>query len=76
MALHRREIHFRDRLLGDAGNVATVGKYAEQLRLHITEDERPIALDYIAQQKMLAVDIDIVETAINDLLGWDRFIEP
>ena len=31
-ALNRLEHHFQHRLLVDAGNVATVGEYAEQLR--------------------------------------------
>ena len=75
-ALHRLETHFHDRLLVDAGNATDVGTYAEQLRLRITEDERSIVLDHIGQQKMVAVNIDIVETAINELLGWERFIEP
>ena len=75
-ALNRLEHHFRDRLLVDAGNVFTTGEYAEQLRLNITEDERSIVLDYIAEKKMVAVTIDVVEDAINELLGWDRFIEP
>ena len=76
MALNRLENHFHDRLLVDAGNVTTVGLYAEQLRLRITEAERSIVLDYIAEQKMVVVSIDVVEEAINTLLGWDRFIEP
>ena len=75
-ALHRLEGHFQHRLLVDAGNVAMVGEYAEQLRLRITEDEGGIVLDYIAEQKMVVVTIDIVEDAINELLGWDRFVEP
>ena len=75
-ALNRLEHHFHDRLLVDAGNVSTVGEYAEQLRLRITEDERPVVLDYIAKKQMVAVNIDIVETAINERFGWDRFIEP
>ena len=75
-ALNRLENHFHDRLLMDVGNVATVGEYAEQLRLTITEDERSTVLDYIAEQKMVVVTIDVVEEAINSLLGWDRFIEP
>ena len=29
-----------------------------------------------AKQKMVTVNIDIVEAVINELLGWDRFIEP
>lgn len=75
-ALQRLESHFHDRLLVDVGNTTSVSEYAEQLRLRITEDERSIVLDYIAQQKMVVVTIDHVENAINDLLGWDRFIEP
>ena len=75
-ALNRLEHHFRDRLLVDVGNVSIVGTYAEQLRLRITEDERPTVLDYIGEQKMAVVTIDIVETAINERFGWDRFIEP
>ena len=75
-ALNRLEHHFRDRLLMDAGNVFTIGEYAEQLRLQITEDERATVLDYIAEEKMVVVTIDIVEEAINSLLGWNRFIEP
>ena len=75
-ASNRLENHFQDRLLVDAGNVATVGEYAAQLRLRISEDERATVLDYIAERKMVAVTIDIVETAINERFGWDRFIEP
>lgn len=74
-ALNRLETHFHDRLLVDAGNVATVGEYAEQLRLRITEDERSVILDYITEQKMVVLTIDVVETAINELFE-DRFIEP
>ena len=70
------EHHSRDRLLVDTGNVTTFGTYAEQLRLHITEDERPVVLDYIAERKMVAVTIEVVEDAINERLGWDRFSEP
>ena len=75
-AQDRLESHFHDRLLVDAGNVATIGTYAEQLRLKITEDEWSTVLDYIAEKQMVLVTIDVVETAINDLLGWDRFVEP
>ena len=75
-ALHRLEDHFHNRLLVDVGNVAAVGTYAEQLRLKITEDERSTVLDYIAEKQMVMVTIDVVETAINELLGWGRFIEP
>ena len=75
-ALNRLEHHFRDRLLVNVGDVNIVGEYAEQLRLRITESERSIVLDHIAEQKMVVVTIDVVEEAINSLLGWDRFIEP
>ena len=73
-ALNRLENHFHHRLLVDVGNVTTVGEHAEQLRLNITEDERSVVLDYIAEQKVV-VTIDIVEEAINSLFE-DRFIEP
>ena len=75
-ALNRLEHHFRDRLLVDAGNVATVGTYAEQLRLRITEDERGTVLDYMAEKQMVTVNIDVVEDAINERFGWNRFVEP
>ena len=74
-ALARLEHRFRDCLLVDAGNVATVGVRAEELRLRITEDERSAVLDYIAERQMVVVNIDIVEAVINDLFV-DRFIEP
>ncbi len=75
-ALSRLEHHFRDRLLVDVGNVATVGTYAEQLRLRITEDERSVVLDHIAERRMTTITIDVVEDAINERFGWERFIEP
>ena len=73
-ALARLEHHFRDRLLVNAGDVSTVGTYAEELRLYITEDERATMLDYIGERRTVAVNIDIVEAAINELFV-DRFIE-
>ena len=75
-ALDQLESHFQNALLVNAGNVSSVGTYAEQLRLSITEDERATVLDYIAEKQMVLVTIDYVEDAINELLGWDRFIEP
>lgn len=75
-ALTRLEHHFHDRLLAEAGNAATVGTYAEQLRLRITVDERPVVLDHIAEKQMVVVNVDIVEAAINERFGWHRFIEP
>jgi hypothetical protein len=73
--LNRLEHHFRNRLLVDAGNVFTIGEYAEQLRLNITEDERSTVLDHIAEKRSAAITIDTVEDAINERFGWDRFIE-
>lgn len=75
-ALIRLEHHFRDRLLVDVGDVSTVATYAEQLRLRITEDERPAVLDHIAEKQMVMVNIDVVEDAINERFGWNRFVEP
>ena len=75
-ALTRLENHFRDRLLVDVGHVATVGTYAKQLRLRITADERATVLDHIAEKQMMMVNVDVVETAINERFGWERFIEP
>ena len=63
-ALARLEHHFRDRPLVDAGNVATVGTYAEELRLRITADERSTVLDYIGERQMIMITVDVVETAI------------
>ena len=74
-ALNRLEHHFRDRLLVDVGNVNTVGAYAEQLRLNITEDERSVVLEYIAETQMVMITVEHVEDAINALFEG-RFIEP
>ena len=74
-ALDQLENHFQHRLLVNVGDVNTVGAYAEQLRLNITEDERSVVLDYLAEQKMIVITVDHVETAINELFE-DRFIEP
>lgn len=75
-ALTKLEHLFRKRLLVDAGSVDTVGTYAEELRLRITEDERSTTLDHIAEQTMVTITTDTVEAAINERFGWDRFIEP
>lgn len=48
----------------------TVGTYAEQLRLRITEDERATVLNHIAEKQMVAITIDTVEDAISVRLGW------
>ena len=70
------ESHFHDALLVNAGTVFTIGEYAKQLPLVITEAERSVVLDYIGEKQMVMVNIDTVETAINERFGWDRFIEP
>lgn len=75
-ALDQLESHFHEALLVNAGNVFTIGEYAKRLRLNITEDERSVVLDYIAERQMVMVTTDTVETAINERFGWDRFIEP
>lgn len=62
-------------LLMDVGNVTTVGSYAEQLRLHITREECSTVLDYVAEQKLVLINTDVVEDAINSSFD-DRFIEP
>ncbi len=74
-ALDRLENHFHDRLIVDAGNVATVSAHAVQLRLHITTDECAVVLDHIATMNAVNITVDVVETAINELFE-DRFIEP
>ena len=74
-ALNTLERHFANRFIVDAGNVVTVAAYAEQLRLQISEQECSTVLDHIAEEKMVMVTIDHVETAINALFD-DRFIEP
>jgi hypothetical protein len=74
-ALDRLENHFQDRLIVDAGDAATVGSWATQLRLQITQEECSMVLDAIAEQKMVSVTVDHVETVVYDLFG-NRFIEP
>jgi hypothetical protein len=74
-ALDRLENHFQHRFIVDAGNVASVGSFATQLRLEITQEECSMVLDEIAAQKMVSVTVDHVETVVYDLFG-NRFIEP
>jgi len=75
-ALEQLEHHFATRLIFDAGSVDTIEAAAKQLRLSITKDECSMVLDYIARKGMVGITVDVVETAINELLGEDRFIEP
>ena len=74
-ALHVLEDHFHDRLLVDVGDVNTVGEYAKQLRLNISQEECSTVLDYVAERKMIGVTVDHVEQVVWDLFG-NRFIEP
>jgi hypothetical protein len=70
------ERHFHDRLIVDAGDVEFVASAAEQLRLRVEKDELPLVLDYIGSKDMVGITVEHVETAINELLGENRFIEP
>ena len=63
-ALARLEHHFHNRLLVDAGNVITVGTYAEQLRLRITPEECSVVLDYIAEKQLVTITIDVAEDGV------------
>ena len=67
--------HFKDRLILDAGNVEQVGRYAEQLRLRITEEECAQVLDAIYSRSMVGINFEQVDEVANDLFP-DRFIEP
>jgi hypothetical protein len=75
-SLIQLEEHFMDRLIVDAGNTETVATFARRLRLRVAPDERQAILDYIASKGMVSINIDVVEEAVNSLLGEDRFIEP
>ena len=75
-ALAQLEEHFKDRYLVDAGDVQFTASAAEQLRLNITTEECSMVLNYIASKAVVGITVDHVETAINSLLGEDRFIEP
>ena len=74
-ALDQLESHFHERLLMNVGDVNTVATYAEQLRLNISQEECSLVLDYVAEQKVVHVTVDNVETVVWDLFG-NRFIEP
>ena len=75
-ALRELEEHFCTRLILDAGNVDTIELYAKQLRLRVEKGECGAVLDYIASKGMVGITVDVVEQAVNELLGEDRFIEP
>ena len=75
-ALAQLEDHFKHQYLLNAGDVHFVASTAKQLRLNITREECSLVLDHIASKSMVGITVDHVETAINELLGEDRFIEP
>lgn len=74
-ALAQLEDHFKRQYLVNAGDVQFVASAAEQLRLRITREECSMVLDHIASKGMVGITVDVVEQAINGLLGEDRFIE-
>jgi len=75
-ALALLEDHYRGQYLVSVGDVGFVASAAHKLRLNITKEECALVLDYVAKKGMVVITIDHVETAINKLLGEDRFIEP
>ena len=70
------EHHFQHHLIVNVGNVQQIAAFAKHLRLQVTPDECADVLDYIAQENLVGITIDHVETAINERFGEDRFIEP
>ena len=70
------ELHFQHHLIVNIGSVEHVAQFAKHLRLQVTPEECGEVLDYIAQEHLLGLTIDQVETAINERFGEDRFIEP
>ena len=74
-ALQRLEDHFGDRYVLSAGHVEDVADFATSLRLDITDKERAIVLDHIAEKALVGISLDIVEDAINARFP-DRFMEP
>ena len=75
IALMALEEFYRNDLLVNAGNIQTVAKMAEDLRLDISTDECSTVLNHIAGQALAGITLDVVEEVINDLFP-DRFIEP
>ena len=72
-ALAQLEDQFKDSLLVVAGDIQTVAKHAEDLRLAITTAECASVLDHLAPH--IRITIDQAEESINTLFP-DRFIEP
>jgi len=69
--LARLEDEFKDSLLVVAGDVNTVARDAEKLRLAITTEECSVVLDHLDVE----ISIDDTDEAINSLFP-DRFQEP
>ncbi len=69
--LARLEDEFKDSLLVVAGDMNTVARDAEKLRLAITTQECAVVLDHLDVE----ISIDDTEEAINSLFP-DRFQEP
>ena len=74
-ATARLSEQFKDCLIINAGGVQDVAQYAQVLRLSVSTEECGEVLDYLADQALVGITIDHVETAINELFP-DRFIEP
>ena len=70
-ALARLEDEFKDSLVVIAGDVNTVARDAEKLRLAITTEECGVVLDHLDVE----ITLDDTEEAINTLFP-DRFVEP
>jgi len=70
------ELHFQRHLIVNVGSVEHVAQFAQALRLHVTSEECGEVLDYIAQEHLVGLTIDHVETGINERFGEERFIEP
>ena len=75
IALHRLEQYFQNDYLLIVGNVESVAKAAEKLRLDINEDECGLLLNHIARRNIASITLDHVEAAAYELFG-NRFIEP
>ena len=67
----RLEKEFASSLVVVAGDVNTVARDAEKLRLAITTNECAVVLDYLDVE----ITIDDTEEAINSLFP-ERFVEP
>ena len=75
IALQILEDRFENDLLIIAGNIQTIVDHTKELRLDISKEECAKVLDYIAQQAMVSITLEHVETAAYALFG-NRFIEP